>query len=119
VESQKSNESPSRGKNSFLKRTSSWAPIFHYNKPMLLILNASQLLTLAGGPQRGASLGTLGIIPDGAVLIEHETIAAVGTSTDLLEKYPNTSRLDACGKVVMPGFVEQHTHMVWAGDRAA
>jgi len=86
---------------------------------MLLILNASQLLTLAGGPQRGASLGTLGIIPDGAVLIEHETIAAVGTSTDLLEKYPNTSRLDACGKVVMPGFVDPHTHLVWAGDRAA
>jgi imidazolonepropionase len=43
----------------------------------------------------------------------------VGTSTDLLEKYPNTSRLDACGKVVMPGFVDPHTHLVWAGDRAA
>lgn len=86
---------------------------------MLLIHNASQLLTLDGGPQRGVELGTLGIIPDGAVLIEHETIAAVGTSTDLLEKYPNTSRLDACGKVVMPGFVDPHTHLVWAGDRAA
>lgn len=86
---------------------------------MLLIHNASQLLTLAGGPQRGADLGNLGIISDGAVLIDNEMIAAVGTSTDLLEKYPNTSRLDARGKVVMPGFVDPHTHLVWAGDRSA
>lgn len=86
---------------------------------MLLIHNTSQLLTLAGGPQRGTELGTLGIIPDGAVLIEHETIAAVGTSSDLLQKYPAAIRLDAQSKVVMPGFVDPHTHLVWAGDRAA
>jgi len=86
---------------------------------MLLIHNTSQLLTLAGGPQRGTSLGTLGIIPEGAMLIDNETIAAVGTSTDLLEKYPSASHLDAQGKVVMPGFVDPHTHLIWAGDRAA
>ena len=86
---------------------------------MLLIHNASQLLTLAGGPQRGAALGNLGIIPDGAVLIEHESIIAVGPSDVLLQKYPTTPRLDALGKVVMPGFVDPHTHLVWAGDRAA
>lgn len=86
---------------------------------MLLIHNASQLLTLAGGPQRGAALGNLGIIPDGAVLIEHESIIAVGPSDALLQKYPTTPRLDAQGKVVMPGFVDPHTHLVWAGDRSA
>ncbi len=86
---------------------------------MLLIHNASQLLTLSGGPQRGVVLGTLGIIPDGALLIEDETILATGTSPDLLKRYPNTSRLDAQGMVVMPGFVDPHTHIVWAGDRAA
>lgn len=86
---------------------------------MLLIHNASQLLTLAGGPQRGNELGNLGFIPDGAVLIEHEMIAAVGTSTNLLQQYPTADRLDAQGNVVMPGFVDPHTHLVWAGDRSA
>jgi imidazolonepropionase len=86
---------------------------------MLLIHNTSQLLTLAGGPQRGSTLGNLGIIPDGAVLIEYESIVAVGTSAALLQKYPTAPRLDAQGKVVMPGFVDPHTHLVWAGDRSA
>ena len=46
----------------------------------MLIHSASQLLTLAGGPQRGNDLGRLEIIPDGAVLIQDEKIAAVGTT---------------------------------------
>ena len=85
---------------------------------MLLIHNTSQLLTLAGGPQRGATLGNLGIIPDGAVLIDEGMILDVGTSTTLLQKYPSANTLDANGKVVMPGFVDPHTHLVWAGDRS-
>ena len=43
----------------------------------MLIHSASQLLTLAGGPQRGADLGRLGIIDDGAMLIQGDAIAAV------------------------------------------
>jgi imidazolonepropionase len=85
----------------------------------LLIHNTSQLLTLAGAPQRGEDLGRLAIIPDGAVLIENETIAAVDTSDDLLRRYPNAERLDAGGKAVLPGLVDPHTHLIWAGDRAA
>ena len=46
----------------------------------MLIHSAAQLLTLAGGPQRGKALGTLGMIEDGAVLIRDEKIAAVGPS---------------------------------------
>lgn len=88
-------------------------------KPSLLIHGASQLLTLAGGPQRGADLGRLGIIDDGAVLIEGETIAAVGPSDGLLRRYPHAERLDARGNAVLPGLVDPHTHLVWAGDRAA
>jgi imidazolonepropionase len=84
----------------------------------MLIHSASQLLTLTGGPQRGDQLGTLGIIPDGAVLLHGEKIAAVGTSRDLLAEYPHEPKLDAAGKVVMPGFVDPHTHLVWAGNRA-
>lgn len=85
----------------------------------MLIHSASQLLTLAGGPQRGGELGKLGIITDGAVLIEREKIAAIGKSAELLSSFPDEPRVDASGKVVMPGFVDPHTHAIWAGDRSA
>jgi imidazolonepropionase len=85
----------------------------------MLIHSASQLLTLAGGPQRGLDLGQLGIIEDGAVTIEGETIAAVGSSADLRAAYPHETEVDAAGCAVMPGFVDPHTHLIWAGDRAA
>ncbi len=85
----------------------------------MLIHSASQLLTIPGGPQRGKSLGDLGIIPDGAVLIRNGTIAAVGPSRDLRLTYPDEPALEAGGRVVMPGFVDPHTHLIWAGDRAA
>lgn len=85
----------------------------------MLIHSASQLITLAGEPQRGKDLGRLEIIPDGAVLVEGGTIAAVGTTAALKARYPGAPGLDAAGKVVMPGFVDPHTHLVWAGERAA
>ncbi len=85
----------------------------------MLIHSASQLLTLAGGPQRGAALGILGVIPDGAVLVQGESILAVGNTVELRAAYPDEPALDVHGKVVLPGFVDPHTHLVWAGDRAA
>lgn len=85
----------------------------------MLIHSASQLLTLSGGPQRGRNLGELGIITDGAVLLEGEKIVAVGHSSELLAEHPEEPTLDAGGHVVIPGFVDAHTHAVWAGDRAA
>ncbi len=84
----------------------------------MLIHSASQLLTLSGGPQRGSGLGRLEIISNGAVLVREETVEAVGTTEELLSAYPNEPRLDARQKVVMPGLVDPHTHLVWAGDRA-
>ena len=85
---------------------------------LTLIHNASQLLTLAGGPQRGLRLGELSLIKDGAIVIDDGRILATGRSAALLERYPEADTFDAGGKVVMPGFVDPHTHMVWAGDRA-
>ncbi len=85
----------------------------------MLIHSASQLLTLSGGPQRGHGLGALNIIEDGAVLIEGDTITVTGRTPDLLAAYPTEPRLDASGCAVLPGFVDPHTHIVWAGDRAA
>ena len=84
----------------------------------MLIHSASQLLTLAGGPQRGHALGTLGIIEHGAVVVREEKIVAVGTTDEMRAAYPHEPTLDASGCVLMPGFVDPHTHLIWAGDRA-
>ena len=85
----------------------------------MLLHSASQLLTITGAPQRGRDLGRLGIIPDGAVLIRDGKILAIGTTDDLRQAYPHEETLDAGGHVVMPGFVDPHTHLLWVGDRAA
>jgi imidazolonepropionase len=85
----------------------------------MLIHSASQLLTVPGPAQRGHDLGNLGIIEGGAVLIEDGLISAVGPSDELRAANPDEEQLDASGRVVMPGFIDPHTHLVWAGDRAA
>ncbi len=86
----------------------------------LLIHNAAQVLTLASptGPKRGAAMRDLGIIPDGAVAIGDGRILAVGPSAELCSRVHATHTLDAGGQVLLPGFVDPHTHLVWAGDRA-
>ncbi|MGB8253219.1 MAG: imidazolonepropionase, partial [Anaerolineaceae bacterium] len=84
----------------------------------MLIHSASQLLTIAGPPQRGRMLGQLGIIQNGAVVMRGETITAVCESQSFLKEYPAEPRIDASGCVVMPGLVDPHTHLPWVGDRA-
>ncbi|HJQ71057.1 MAG TPA: imidazolonepropionase [Blastocatellia bacterium] len=87
----------------------------------LLITNASQLVTLAG-PARartGVEMRELQIVEDGAVLVRGGRIAAVGRSEDVEREASNEARrIDATGRVVMPGFVDAHTHPVFAGTRA-
>ena len=84
----------------------------------LLVHSAAQLLTLAGGPQRGERLGVLGIIEDGAVAVSGGRIVLVGQTSEVRAKVQARVNLDAAGRVVMPGFVDPHTHLVWMGDRA-
>lgn len=84
----------------------------------MLIHSANQVLTLTRSPQRGSDLGNLGIIPDGGVLIENDEISAIGASSALMAKYSDEPRINASGKVVMPGFVDPHTHALWVGDRS-
>jgi len=84
----------------------------------MLIHSASQLLTLAGGPQRGHALGALGLIQNGAVLVRDERIVEIGSTEELRAAYRDEPSLDATGCVVMPGFVDPHTHLIWGGDRA-
>jgi imidazolonepropionase len=85
---------------------------------LMLIHSAAQLLSLAGPPQRGKELGNLNIITDGAVLIQEGKIRAVGSSEELRSTYHEEPEIDVSGRVVMPGFVDPHTHVIWAGDRA-
>ncbi len=85
----------------------------------LLIHSAAQLLTIASeGPKRGAAMEELGIIEDGAVAVKDGLIALVGPTAEVREQVTPTDEIDAAGKVVMPGFVDPHTHLVFAGDRA-
>jgi imidazolonepropionase len=60
----------------------------------------------------------LDLITDGAVVIREGIIEAVGKTEELLELFPGEIRYDATGRVVMPGFIDPHTHVIWAGDRA-
>jgi imidazolonepropionase len=72
------------------------------------------------GPRRGAALSNLGLIRDGAVLIRDARIAAVGTRAKV-EASPDARlarKLDVGGRVVLPGFVDSHTHLVHAASRA-
>ncbi len=85
----------------------------------LLVHNAAQLLTLSGGPQRGNDLGRLELIEDGAVAIGQGKVLAVGASAELINQCQALQMIDAGGQVVLPGFVDPHTHLIWSGDRAA
>ncbi len=86
----------------------------------LIIHSANQMLTLAGGAlKRGTEQGALGIIRDGAIAVSGEKIVAVGDTLDILSLADShTRKMDARGKIVLPGVVDAHTHVVFAGDRA-
>ena len=98
------------------------------SKPLLLI-NIGQLLTLRSAearPARGPSLSELGIIDDGAVLCLGGKIVSVGKTKDALrdpwlkKNRKNVTEIDCPGRVVLPGFVDSHTHPVFtrpAADR--
>lgn len=75
------------------------------------------MLTLRGaqGPRRGATLSELGIIADGAVLVRDGVIQQVGPTRRLenLAAARDAVEINAAGRVVMPGFVDSHTHMAF------
>jgi imidazolonepropionase len=85
------------------------------------VLHCSQLLTLAGPnrPRAGEEMRELAIIRDGAMLIRGGEIEAVGARSEIEARLPKDTRIiDAGGRVVAPGFVDAHTHLVFAGNRA-
>lgn len=78
-------------------------------------------MTVAGParPRIGAELRELSVIEDGALLVRDQTIEKVGTRSEIERRIDDASQIvDAGGRVVLPGFVDAHTHPVFAGTRA-
>jgi imidazolonepropionase len=87
----------------------------------LLVINAGELVTMAGGPRKGARLRDVKAVRQGALAACQGRIVDVGTTEELLARVqtgPATRIIDARGRSVIPGLVDPHTHLCFAGDRA-
>lgn len=82
----------------------------------LLVTGISQLVTAEGaGPKRGAAMRTLKIVEQAAIAVSSGRITWTGKERDWLDEADAT--VNAGGRAVVPGFIDPHTHAVWAGDR--
>lgn len=90
----------------------------------LLVEPCGQLLTLAGerGPRRGAALNSVGLVENGTLGINLSTgvveYAGPADELDRSQVAEYSTVIDAANNAVMPGFVDSHTHLVYAGSRA-
>lgn len=86
-----------------------------------IIKHIAELVTCAGGPKAGKDMNQVGIINDGAIVIENGLIMDVGTTAEINERHLDPISyeiVDASGKAVLPGFVDSHTHFIFGGYRA-
>jgi imidazolonepropionase len=87
----------------------------------LLIRGASQIVTVGGGaPRRGKALADVGVLRDGAILLVGGRISAVGpvAKVEKLKEASSAELLELDGRVILPGFVDSHTHLIHAASRA-
>src|SRR6185295_3859676 len=86
-----------------------------------LFVHCKELVTLADGPptgpRRGAAMRALGVVPDGAVAVRGGRVVATGPTDEMRRDYRAGDELDLSGYVVLPGFVDCHTHPVFAATR--
>lgn len=93
------------------------------NEPDLAIIHTNQLVTMDskfGVPRIGEKMGELAIILDGAVAVKDDKIIFVGTTEDLMSKFAYDqiiNKIDATNKLVTPGFIDPHTHIIFDGSR--
>ena len=85
----------------------------------LLIVDSEELLTLRGPekPRSGKEMRELGIVRDGAVAVRDGRILGIGTTKDVLKEFKGDYIVSAQGKTVLPGFIDPHAHLVFAGSR--
>jgi len=86
----------------------------------LLITDPNELVTLQGWSQKpplGVQMRELGIVRKGSIAIHNGKIVAIGKSSEIEREFSGEECMDATGEVVMPGFVDPHTHLVFAGSR--
>ncbi len=83
----------------------------------VLYRNISQLVTCRGGVRRGRTMADAAVIGDGAFLVENGVFTKVGKRQELEQGYRGES-YDCGGALVTPGFVDSHTHLVFAGERS-
>ncbi len=91
-------------------------------KADLVVLNSRQVVTVAGNgsPKAGAKMSELGIVPDGAVAVYEQKIVWVGSTKnwkDAVNLANDAQILDAEGGAILPGLVDCHTHLIFAGTR--
>lgn len=83
---------------------------------MTTVIHNARVLTLSGPrPRRGPALADLGIYKRADIVIEKDRITSVGAGTS--SRGTGVTELDAKGRIVMPAFIDCHTHACWAGDR--
>jgi imidazolonepropionase len=77
----------------------------------MILLHSAQIVT----PH---AVGTFVVLNDGAIGFEGDTICFLGTTAEAFSSFPNADKVDVSGKVLTPGFVDAHTHLIFAGDRS-
>ncbi|MBX2859685.1 MAG: imidazolonepropionase [Vampirovibrio sp.] len=84
----------------------------------LVFLHANQVVTVDA--KYTTAENPLGVIPNGSMVVKDGSISWVGDTRDLdLSQYSDAKQIDCIGKTLLPGFIDSHTHPVFAGDRAA
>jgi len=86
----------------------------------VLFLNTAQVVTCAGPARarRGAEMNDLGLLKGAAVAVRDDRITAVGPQPELERRFPDVVRVDCKGGVLLPGWVDSHTHAIFGRPRA-
>ncbi len=91
-------------------------------KADLVIINAAEMATIAGSseePRVKDGLDDIGLVKDGAVAIKGDRIVAVGKTFEVLDQLDKGfETIDARGKLLAPGLIDPHVHLLWTGDRS-
>lgn len=86
---------------------------------MLFIKNIGQLVTVGNSsPKKGSEMKDLNVIEDAFLIIDGNIIFDYGQDKEIEDQKSFDKVIDAQNKVIMPGFVDPHTHFVFGGDRA-